>query len=112
MVLAFFYKSTNGPGASTPPAVPSTPLPTLTSEPSVTPDSEALLQSTTEPVLPATQIRAPDTTTVIETPTPDIESYTGHTVGADETLDTVARRSGSTPELIVAYNQLTSPPQP
>ncbi|MEM8531832.1 MAG: polysaccharide deacetylase family protein [Chloroflexota bacterium] len=98
--------------APVPPIVSDTPLPTLSADPSPTPDSEASFRPTTVAVASPTPIFSPTSTPVAEIATVAIESYTAYTVSANETLEEVAEKGGSTPELIMAYNRLTEPPQP
>ena len=97
--------------APVPPIVSDTPLPTLSTDPSPTPDSEASLRPTAVPVVSPTPTASPANTSVIEVSTVDIESYTAYTLRDNETVEEVAEKGGSTPELIMTYNRLTVPPQ-
>lgn len=98
--------------APVPPILSDTPIPTLPADPTPTPDSEALLQPTIMSVDSLTPTLSPSTTPVIKPPNTDIEGYTGYVVRVHETLEEVAEKGGSTPELIMTYNRLPAPPQP
>ncbi len=91
------------------PAATALPTPTMIPAPTHTPAPPTAAPATPLPEPSATP--APPTAAT-EPPAPEIAGYVGHVVAEGETLEAIAQRGGSTPELIARYNLLEAPPQP
>lgn len=92
---------------------------TLTpTETTATPSLVPVASATPPPLSPAVQpspsstIAPTATSSPTATPLPPIVSYSVYTVGAGESLESIAANGGSDAALIERYNLLTAPPQP
>jgi peptidoglycan-N-acetylmuramic acid deacetylase len=102
----------SAPTASVAPSPTLIPAPTYTPEPpTATPAPPAPEPPTATPAPPAPEPSATPAPPAAE-PAPEIAGYAGHVVAEGETLETIAERGGSTPDLIARYNLLEGPPQP
>lgn len=87
------------------PLAASAPTSMPTSMPTEVPTSMPTEAPTEAPTAVPTATPAPS-----PTPEPQVTGYIGYTVADGDTLESIAARSGSTPDLIRQYNKLTGEP--
>jgi peptidoglycan/xylan/chitin deacetylase (PgdA/CDA1 family) len=94
------------------PSLAPVPQPTTDDRRPTTIDSIATPPSSLSPAPAFPTPSAQPPTPNPQAPSPEIAGYIGHVVAAGETLATIAKQAGSTPDLIARYNLLAGEPGP